>query len=124
MPRPSGQSASHQRAEYQLGIWMCTALNGEFEYTAGNYDSARQYYEQALILAENTQFILGTLYALVLLGNAYSALADYLKAADYLRRALKLSRDLLLISPLLTGLLGNAVLFGRRAIMTWPRSWW
>ena len=114
MPRPSGQSASHQRAEYQLGIWMCTALNGEIEYAAGNYDSARQYYEQALLLSENAQFMPGTLYVLVELGIVCSASADYLMAADYLRRGIIFNRDLLISAPLFTGLIGIASLFGQQ----------
>ena len=103
-----------QKADYQMGIWMCTTMRGEIEEDSGNYDTARQYYEQALILSENTQFLLGTLTSLALLGNVYSAVADYARAADYLRRGLILSRDLLLVAPVFTGLLGIAVLFGRR----------
>ncbi len=103
-----------QRDDYQMGVWMCTAMRGEIEEDRGNYDIARQYFEQALILAENTQFLLGNLISLALLGNVSSALADYSGAANYLRRGLTLNRDLLLNAPLFTVLIGIAALFGRQ----------
>jgi tetratricopeptide (TPR) repeat protein len=100
--------------DFQMGMVMCTAMRGEIEEDSGNYDTARHYYERALSLAENAQFIVGTLYALVLLGNVHSALADYRASADYLRRGLILNRDLLLIAPIYAGLIGIAALFGRQ----------
>jgi DNA-binding SARP family transcriptional activator/predicted ATPase len=103
-----------QIASYQMGVWMCTAMRGEIEEDRGNYEIARQYFEQALILAENTQFLLGNLISLALLGNVSSALADYSGAANYLRRGLTLNRDLLLNAPLFTVLIGIAALFGRQ----------
>ncbi|MEJ2600718.1 MAG: BTAD domain-containing putative transcriptional regulator [Anaerolineales bacterium] len=103
-----------QRDDYQMGVWMCTAMRGEIEEDSGNYEIARQYFGQALLLSENSQFLLGTLISLALLGSVYSALADYAKAAHYLRRGLVLNRDLLLNAPLFTVLIGIAALFGRQ----------
>ena len=106
--------AACQKANYQLGVWMCTSMKGELEYDAGNYDSARHYYEQGLFLSKNAQYVVGILDSLVLLGNVYSALADHSRAADCLRQALVLSRDLSVIAPVFTGVIGIAALFGRQ----------
>lgn len=106
--------AACERANYQLGVWMCTCMKGELEYDAGNYDSARHYYEQGLSLSKNTQYVVGILDTLVLLGNVYSALADNSRAADCLRQALMLSRDLSVVAPVFTGVIGIAALFGRQ----------
>jgi DNA-binding SARP family transcriptional activator/predicted ATPase len=103
-----------QRNDYQMGVWMCTAMRGELEEDTGNYDAARQYLEQALILSEKTRFLLGTLISLTLLGNVSSALTDYPGAANYLRRGLSLNRDFLVNAALFTGLIGIAALFGRQ----------